>query len=117
LQLAAPDSSVSPGNPEIQFWVLSRGADGALQAAAAGTKWSSGAHVINAVAVAPAARRQGLGSVITLLAAQQHFADGAKAVALGVRGSNIGALAMYRKVGFDVEMHFSSVRLSRREAA
>ncbi|MEN9710849.1 MAG: hypothetical protein RL441_841 [Actinomycetota bacterium] len=115
LQLASPDTSVTPGNPEIQFWVLSRAADGSLQAAAAGTKWSSGAHVINAVAVAPSARRHGLGSIVTLLAAQQHFADGAKAVALGVRGTNHNALQMYRKLGFDVEMHFSSVRLSRRE--
>lgn len=117
LQTASPDTAVSPGNPEIKFWVLSRAADGSLQAAAAGTQWSSGARVINAVAVAPSARRKGLGSLVTLLAAQQHFAEGAKSVALGVRGSNLNALAMYRKLGFDVEMHFSSVRLSRRDGS
>ncbi len=114
LQLSAPDSAVMPGNPEIKFWVVSRDHNGDLQATAVGTQWSSGARVINSVAVAPAARRQGLGKLVTALAGQQHFAEGAQSVALGVRGSNINALALYRGLGFDKELHFSSVRMSPR---
>lgn len=64
------------------------------------------------MAVAPEHRRQGLGKLVTALAGQQHFADGAKSVALGVRGSNSNALAMYRGLGFDKVLHFSSVRMS-----
>lgn len=112
LQLAAPDSAVFPGNPEIRFWVVSRAPSGELQAVSVGTEWSSGARVINSVAVAPEHRRQGLGKLVTALAGQQHFADGAKSVALGVRGSNSNALAMYRGLGFDKVLHFSSVRMS-----
>lgn len=114
LQLTAADAAVLPGNPEINFWVLSRGTSGELQAVAAGTTWSSGARVINSVAVAADARRQGLGSLVTVLAGQQHFANGAVSVSLGVRGSNANALTMYRKLGFDTEIHFVSSRLSRR---
>ena len=114
LQRSAADAAVMPGNPEINFWVLSRAVSGELQAVAAGTTWSSGARVIHSVAVATEARRQGLGSLVTVLAGQQHFADGAVSVSLGVRGSNAHALAMYRKLGFDAEIHFVSSRLSRR---
>lgn len=114
LQVTAADAAVLPGNPELNFWVVSRGPDSSLQAVAAGTTWSSGARVINSVAVAPDARRQGLGSLVTMLAGQQHFADGAQSVSLGVRGSNLNALAMYRRLDFDVELHFVSARLSRR---
>jgi len=117
LQLAGPDSAVWPGNPELLFWVVARNSDGELSAVAAGVQWSSGARVISSVAVMPQARREGLGSTVTLLAGQQHFARGAASVSLGVRGTNSGAIAMYRGIGFDSERDFTAFRLREKNVS
>ena len=101
LQLNAPQSAVMPGNPEIQFWAVEFDADNNIVATAAGTEWTSGARVVNSVAVATDARRKGLGANITRLAVQQHFGNGAEVVGLGVRGTNRGAIEMYRSLGFE----------------
>ncbi|MEY4323386.1 MAG: FR47-like protein, partial [Actinomycetota bacterium] len=107
----SPDAAVKPGNPEINFWITVRDAHHNLLAVSAGVTWQSGEKVINSVAVAETSRRRGFGSLVTLLAGQQHFAQGAKRVGLGVRASNRGALALYRELGFDDEYAMSAVRL------
>lgn len=111
LRAHAPDSAVWPGNPEIDFWITLRDPHNNLTAVAAGVTWQSGEKVLNSVSVATNLRRQGLGALVTLLAGQQHFAAGATRVALGVRASNRGALAMYREIGFDDETALINVRL------
>jgi hypothetical protein len=111
IQLNASDSSVVPGNPEIDFWIVAHNSENEIIATAAGTTWSSGIKVVASVAVGIGARRQGWGSVVTMLALQQHFELGASTVGLGVRGSNMGAVEMYRSLGFEDEYHYSSIRL------
>jgi hypothetical protein len=111
LQLNASDSSVVPGNPEIDFWIVAHNSENEIIATAAGTTWSSGTKIVASVAVGINARRQGWGSVVTMLALQQQFDLGASTVGLGVRGSNTGAVEMYRSLGFENEFHYSGIRL------
>lgn len=57
------------------------------------------AHVTN-LAVAPAMRRQGLGSRLLAHLAQQATGRGCRAMTLEVRMGNVGAQALYRMFGF-----------------
>lgn len=111
-------AQVLPGNPEIRFWALGRDAAGEICAAAAGTEWASGERVVNSVGVRPDCRRQGWGGAVTLLAAGQHFSEGAPGVSLGVRGGNLPALSLYRRIGFERQWDFVAARLApRRDTA
>ncbi|MEY4322769.1 MAG: hypothetical protein RL410_550 [Actinomycetota bacterium] len=112
LALHGPDSAVRPGNPELDFWIVIRDELGHIVAVSAGVTWQSGEKVINSVAVDKNARRRGFGSLVTILAGQQHFANHAQRVGLGVRASNRGALALYRKIGFNEELAMSAIRIA-----
>lgn len=112
LQLSSPGASTLPGHPEIEFWVVHRAADGSIDACAAGKKWRSGEAVIVSVAVAADARRQGLGTAVTQVATSEWFSKGASRVGLGVNGGNLGAQALYRKLGFTTEIDFTSFELA-----
>lgn len=111
LQLNAPDSSALPGDPEIDFWIVARDGNSEIAAVCAGTTWGSGTKIVASVAVGIDHRRQGWGSVVTMLGLQEHFNRGAQSVGLGVRGSNSGAIDMYRSLGFDSEYHYTGIRL------
>ena len=112
LQLNSPEASAGPSDPEMVFWVLHRNGAGEVDAVAGGKRWQSGTPAIVSVAVGLDSRRQGLGEAVTQVAASEWFARGASAVHLGVRGSNTGAQALYRKIGFDLLLDFTSIRLS-----
>lgn len=111
LQRAAPQSSTHPGHVELSFWVVNRSVEGEIAACAGGRQWRSGEAAVVSVAVAPDQRRQGLGSAVTQVAVSEWFARGARRVGLGVSGSNLGALAMYRAMGFERELDFTSFSL------
>ena len=115
LQLHSPDSSTWPGNSEILFWVVARDSNKEIIGAAAGVQWQTGSYVISSVAVADTARRQGIGSLVTLATAQELFARGADVVNLGVRSSNRGALAMYQSIGFDEQFDFTRANLKSKD--
>jgi ribosomal-protein-alanine N-acetyltransferase len=55
---------------------------------------------INTLAVSPAARQQGLGSMLMRFAMEDAAAAGATRATLEVRASNEAALALYRRLGF-----------------
>src|SRR5205085_228208 len=57
---------------------------------------------VNTLAVAAASRRQGLGSILMRAAMADAAAAGATKATLEVRASNEAALALYRRLGFDV---------------
>ena len=111
LQLNAPDLSTWPGNNEILFWVVARNPQNEIVGAAAGVQWQTGAYVVSSVVVAESARRQGIGSLVTLSTAQELFARGAQSVNLGVRTTNRGALAMYKAIGFDEQFDLTRANL------
>ena len=114
LQRTAPQSSTLPGHVELRFWVVNRSSDGEIAACAGGRQWRSGEAAVVSVAVAPEHRRRGLGSAVTQVAVSEWFARGAQRVGLGVNGANSGALAMYRAMGFERELDFTSFSLRSR---
>ncbi len=115
LQLHAPDLSTWPGNNEIMFWVVARNSQKEIVGAAAGVQWQTGAYVISSVVVDESARRQGIGSLVTLATGQELFARGAEVVNLGVRSINRGALAMYQAIGFDEQFDFTRANLRSKD--
>ena len=59
-------------------------------------------HLVD-LAVAPSARRRGIGRRLLGSLAEELRTRGARAITLEVRASNLGALALYRGAGFVVE--------------
>jgi ribosomal protein S18 acetylase RimI-like enzyme len=116
LRTHAPHASVLPPHPEIRFWVVATDNERNIKATACGVVWSTGAAVVNSVAVAEDFRGQGLGKLVTRLAVQQHFAAGATSVSLGVWAQNQAAVGMYQAMGFDHEFNLTSTRLQPRES-
>lgn len=57
---------------------------------------------INTLAVAPGARRQGLGSVLMRSAMADAARGGATRATLEVRASNAAALGLYQRLGFTI---------------
>ncbi len=99
LEVAAPTSSVWPGDPHVVAW-FGEVANDRLVAVAALTRWASGRHIIASVATAPDERRHGharrLMEEILVDAAHRGVDD----VALGVGLENAGALQLYLGLGF-----------------
>lgn len=77
-------------------------AGGEVVGAAFGLLQVDDGHVID-LAVAPAARRSGIGSALLSALTGELRTRGARAVTLEVRAGNHGALALYRAAGFVVE--------------
>lgn len=106
LKAHAPESSVFPGDSEIQMWVdVVR--DGQLLAIAAICRWESGELVISSVATHSEKRSQGIGKELmnkSLIAARQC---GASVVCLGVRHENESAQRLYASTGFTLMHNFS----------
>jgi len=57
---------------------------------------------VNTLAVAPGARRQGLGSILMRFAMADAVAGGATRATLEVRESNTAAIALYQRLGFSI---------------
>jgi ribosomal protein S18 acetylase RimI-like enzyme len=106
LKAHAPQSSVFPGNEEVQEWVQIH-RNGELAGVAALCKWESGKLVIASVATHSEMRGQGIGKELmrkTLIAGDHH---GAEALSLGVMHSNISAQRLYASLGFTLMHHFT----------
>jgi GNAT superfamily N-acetyltransferase len=106
LKIHAPESSVFPGDAEIQMWIdVVR--DGQLLAIAAICRWESGELVISSVATHTDKRGQGIGKELMnkcLIAARQC---GSELVCLGVRHENESAQRLYASTGFTLMHNFS----------
>lgn len=106
LRAHAPDSSVFPGDSEIQMWV-DVVKEGQLLAVAAICRWESGELVISSVATHSEMRGQGIGKELMnkcLAAARQC---GSELVCLGVRHENESAQRLYASTGFTLMHNFS----------
>jgi GNAT superfamily N-acetyltransferase len=106
LRMHAPESSVFPGDLEIQMWVdVVR--SGELLAVAALCRWESGELVISSVATHTDFRGIGVGRELmnkSLVAAHQL---GAAHVSLGVRHENLSAQRLYASSGFHLMHNFT----------
>ena len=106
LETHAPQSSVFPGNDEIQRWIVIRDND-VISAVAALCKWESGRLVISSVTTHSDRRGRGFGRQVmeaTLIAGHEL---GAQKLSLGVMHSNISAKRLYASTGFTLMHNFS----------
>jgi ribosomal protein S18 acetylase RimI-like enzyme len=95
----APESSVTPGDPEILFWSLLL-IDGELAGCAAVCTWQSGEQVLSSVAIGKKWRGQGLGKRLLAQIESDSRRHGLDYLALGVRSDNEAAKALYRGGGY-----------------
>lgn len=106
LDLHAPESSVYPGNDEIQRWVIIR-EKGELVAVAAICKWQSGKLMISSVATHSDYRGKGFGKKLMLQTLMMGHDLGADLLCLGVRHSNASAQRLYASMGFRLMHNFT----------
>lgn len=104
---ASPTASAQPGNPEVNAWVGIRGPAGLL-ACAADTSAATGVGHLSSIAVAPAARGQGLGAAVTSALMRRQFAAGADLVTLGMYARNTAGRALYDHLGMHDDHHWTS---------
>lgn len=96
----APDSSVSPGDPEEVFWGGARNESGELIACAAVVKWQSGFHVMASVVTRTEDRGRGYGTALSKGISSHARELGIPLLGLGVRSGNSAAQRAYQKAGF-----------------
>lgn len=82
-----------------EIWVAKQGRE-ALGFVEMGLSFGTYHGNIESLAVRPAARRAGVGAELVQWAMHRLAQRGARAVSLQVRGSNQGAMRLYRKLGF-----------------
>lgn len=111
---ASPTASAQPGDEGVRRWLGVRGGDGGLLACAADTSAATGVGHLSSIAVAVAARGQGLGRAVTAALTRQLFEDGADLVTLGMYASNDAGRAMYDAIGFVDDHRFTSGPLLQR---
>jgi [ribosomal protein S18]-alanine N-acetyltransferase len=87
------------GNPVSRGWVAE--SDGRLAAMLVLWLIVDEAHIAT-IATHPDFRRRGIGEQIMIAALLAARAEGASRAFLEVRAGNLGALAMYKKYGFDI---------------
>ncbi len=106
LEAHAPQSSVFPGNDEIQRWVVIRDND-EIVAVAALCRWESGRLVISSVATHSDRRGKGFGRRVMEATLIAGYELGAKELSLGVMHSNESAQRLYASTGFTLMHNFS----------
>jgi ribosomal protein S18 acetylase RimI-like enzyme len=92
-------TSAVPGDPGVRRWAVVE-EDGDLLACAADTSGASGVGHMGGVAVAPEARRRGLGAAVVGWLTRDLLLAGFDAVAVGVLVPEAGAQRLYDRVGY-----------------
>jgi ribosomal protein S18 acetylase RimI-like enzyme len=110
LTASSPTASAMPGDPAVRRWVGIR-EDGHLIACAADTSAATGVGHLSSIAVHPLARGRGLGAVVTAALSRRLFDDGCDIVTLGMYADNDYGRAMYDRLGFADDHHFTSGKL------
>lgn len=99
LDVANPDAFVRPGSPAAHAWAAVPDTDGGLLACGAVTFHAPVLPHLASVAVAPRARRRGLGAALTA-AMVRRLLRTSPAVSLALWAGNTSARALYDRVGF-----------------
>ena len=111
LAAAYPDPGRAPGHPHLAGWVGVW--DGGRLGACATWEWHRPGHAhLSTIVVAPDLRGRGMGAALTA-ALTRRLLDGswsgqAQSVALGVYPDNLGAIRLYRRLGFDTGCQFDT---------
>ena len=106
---AFPTTTSRPGDPGIVDWYGIRDGDRLVACGADRSRGDVG--FLAGLAVAPAERGRGLGAALTAGMARALSARHGH-VALGVYPTNVGAIRLYRRLGFTNTLHRTSVRLA-----
>jgi ribosomal protein S18 acetylase RimI-like enzyme len=105
-------ASAVPGDPGVRRWVVVEDG-GDVVACAADTSGAAGIGHMGAVAVAPEARRGGLGAAVVAWLTRDLLLHGHDAVAVGVFVGRAGAQRLYDRVGYTTVHEFRSGVLVR----
>jgi ribosomal protein S18 acetylase RimI-like enzyme len=110
LAASSPTASALPGDPAVRRWVgIREGSE--LIACAADTSAATGVGHLSSIAVHPSARGRGLGAIVTAALTRQLFDEGCDIVTLGMYADNAYGRAMYDRLGFADDHHFTSGKL------
>ncbi|MGC4893544.1 GNAT family N-acetyltransferase [Micromonospora sp. DT31] len=109
IEEAFPGTTSRPGDPGIVDWYGIRDGDRLLACGADRSRGDIG--FLAGLTVAPGQRGRGLGAALTAGMTGALF-DRYAAVALGVYPDNVGAIRLYRRLGFAATEHRTSVRLT-----
>jgi GNAT superfamily N-acetyltransferase len=107
LDLANADSHARPGTAGVEAWLGAR-RDGALLGVGALMRLPDGTGHLRGVGVLPTARGLGVGTAISVALTRRGLANGSTVCTLGVYTDNAIAIAMYRRLGYDVVHTFTS---------
>lgn len=106
---AFPTTTSRPGDPRVVDWYGIRDGDRLIACGADRSRGDIG--FLAGLTVAPDRRGRGLGAALTAGMTRALFA-GHDTVALGVYTANVGAVRLYRRLGFTSTLPRSSVRLT-----
>ena len=99
LERSAEVTSAVPGDPGVRRWaVVAEGGD--VLACAADTSGAAGIGHMGGVAVAPEARRRGLGAAVVAWLTRDLLLGGCDVVAVGVLAHERGAQRLYDRLGY-----------------
>jgi ribosomal protein S18 acetylase RimI-like enzyme len=112
LERSVEVTSAMPGDPGVRRWVVVE-EDGDVVACAADTSGARGIGHMGAVAVAPEARRRGLGVAVVAWLTRDLLMGDCDAVVVGVLTAEAGAQRLYDRVGFVTEHELRSGDLVR----
>ncbi|MEU4568853.1 GNAT family N-acetyltransferase [Micromonospora sp. NPDC023956] len=105
---AFPSTTSRPGDPRVVDWYGIRAGDRLVAGGADRSRGDIG--FLAGLAVAPSERGQGLGAALTAGMARALFARYDR-VALGVYTRNVGAIRLYRRLGFTGTLARTSLQL------
>jgi GNAT superfamily N-acetyltransferase len=96
-----------PGDPGIACWLGVYDGEGLACVGALTVTENGGAH-LRAITTATRARRQGLAAAVSAALTARGLRDVSPEVTLGVYTHNVGAVALYRQLGYRRVHHFVS---------
>ncbi|RIV37801.1 GNAT family N-acetyltransferase [Micromonospora radicis] len=109
IEEAFPTSTARPGDPRIVDWYGIRDGDRLIACGADRTRGDVG--FLAGLTVAPAHRGRGLGAALTA-GMTRALATRYDMVALGVYPVNVGAIRLYRRLGYTGTHQLTSVRIA-----
>ncbi|MCW2843021.1 MAG: mshD 1 [Nocardioides sp.] len=107
LDAANPDSFARPGTPGVECWLGIRDAGSAV-AVGALVRQPDGTGHLRGVTVLPSHAGRGLGSALSAALTRRALATGPCVSTLGVYVDNAPAIAIYRRLGYQVAHTFAS---------
>lgn len=107
LDAFAPDAHARPGSPRVECWLGIRG-DGVLLAVGALARQHDRTGHLRAVTVVPEARGRGIGRELSAALTLRALDGGSGVATLGVYVDNLPAVAVYRRLGYEVLHTFAA---------